>query len=155
MKRSKDNVKSRKQSEVRKGKNQQFKWHKSQMSKRDIAILVKEFNKLDKSNITFDTHILSKTNISFNENDIIKLLNKDITNLIIEYNKTYLPEDKIWDKRIVIRDNETLRTDKGKQNLCIVLSLTNNKIITAYYNLPNDKHETINMNRYCPFDFKF
>lgn len=83
------------------------------------------------------------------------MLNKDITNLIIEYNKTYLSEDKIWDKRIVIRDNETLQTDKGKQNLCIVLSLTNNKIITAYYNLPNDKHETINMNRYCPFNFKF
>lgn len=121
--------------EVRKGENQQFKWHRSQMSKRNIEILVKEFNK--------------------NENDIIKLLNKDITNLIIEYNKTYLSEDKIWDKRIVIRDNETLQTDKGKQNLCIVLSLTNNKIITAYYNLPNDKHETINMNRYCPFDFKF
>ena len=109
--------------EVRKGKNQQFKWHRSQMSKRDIEILVKEFNKLDKSNITFDTHIVSKTNISFNENDIIKLLNKNITNLIIEYNKTYLPEDKIWDKRIIIRDNETLQTDKGKQKLCVQFCL--------------------------------
>ena len=26
--------------EVRKGKNQQFKWHRSQMSKRNIEILV-------------------------------------------------------------------------------------------------------------------
>ena len=140
---------------IRKGKNQQFKWHISQISEKNIKILVCEFNKLDKSKTTFDKHIKIKRTISFDKNDIYKLLNKDITNLIIEYNKTYLPKEKIWDKRIVLRDNETVETNNGKQNLCVVFSLTNNKVITIYYNPPNDKHDSINMKRYCSFDFKF
>lgn len=136
---------------VRKGKNQQLKWHISQISEKNLKILISAFDKLDKAKTSIDRHLLQKQSISVDKNDIFRLLNKDITNLIVEYNQTYLPREKIWDKRLVLRDSESVETNKGWQNLCVVFSLTNNKIITAYYNPPNDKHDTRNVKRDCPF----
>lgn len=71
--------------------------------------------------------------------------------MIIEYNRTLTDKNKNWDERIVIRDNKISKTDKGKQNLCIVLSLSKNEVITAYYNPLDDNHATINMDRYDKF----
>ena len=134
------------QGNVRQSKYPQQKRHISQINERGLKILIDKFNKLDKSKTTIHGHLLNKKTISFIEEDIYKLLNKDIKNMIVEYNRTFT--DEILDERIVIRDNEVVQTDKGEQNLCIVLSLIKNEIITAYYNLPNDNHTTIDMNRY-------
>lgn len=71
--------------------------------------------------------------------------------MIIEYNRTLTDKNKNWDERIVIRDNKISKTDKDKQNLCIVLSLSKNEVITAYYNPLDDNHATINMDRYDKF----
>lgn len=134
------------QGNVRQSKYPQQKRHISQINERGLKILIDKFNKLDKSKTTIHGHLLNKKTISFREEDIYKLLNKDIKNMIVEYNRTFT--DEILDERIVIRDNEVVQTDKGEQNLCIVLSLSKNEIITAYYNPPNDNHTTIDMNRY-------
>ena len=134
------------QGNVRQSKYPQQKRHISQINERGLKILIDKFNKLDKSKTTIHGHLFNKKTISFREEDIYKLLNKDIKNMIVEYNRTFT--DEILDERIVIRDNEVVQTDKGEQNLCIVLSLIKNEIITAYYNLPNDNHTTIDMNRY-------
>lgn len=72
-------------------------------------------------------------------------------NIIIEYNMTYLKDEQKWDERLILRDDKVLQTTLGKQNLCIVLSLTRNIVVTAWYNLPKDKHKTIDRNRYCPY----
>ena len=137
------------QGNVRQSKYAQLKRHRKQMDERGINILINKFNKLDKSKRSINKHLLNKKTISFREEDIDKLLNKDIKDMIVEYNQTFT--DEILDERIVIRDNEVVQTDKGEQNLCIVLSLIKNEVITAYYNPPDDNHTTIDMNRYFPF----
>lgn len=137
------------QGNVRESKYPQQKRHRVQMSESGLKILVDKFNKLDKSKTTISRHLLYKKTISFRDGDINKLLNKDIKDMLIEYNRTFI--NKTWDERIVIRDNEIYQTDKGEQNLCVVLSLSKNKVITAYYNLLNDNHKTIDMNRYDKF----
>ena len=66
---------------------------------------------------------------------------------IIEFNNTNS------DCRVLIRGRkvETLE-DLRDYNLCLVISLTRAKIVTVYYNLYDDKHNSINMNRYSDFD---
>lgn len=135
-----------KKGNVRESRYPQQKRHRNQMVERGLKILVDKFNKLDKSKTTINGHLLSKQTISFRKNDIDKLLNKDIKDMLIEYNRTLIAGT--WDERIVIRDNEICQTDKGEQNLCIVFSLSKNEVITAYYNSPYDNHRTINMDRY-------
>ena len=113
---------------------------------------------------TEDTHVLFDAGVSrkrieeglntagLSLKDIDKILNKNnIKDLIIEYNRTLTDKNKTWDERIVIRDNEISKTNKGEQNLCIVLSLSKNEVITAYYNPLYDNHATINMDRYDKF----
>ena len=134
------------QGNVRESKYPQQKRHISQINERGLKILVDAFNKCDKSKIAINKHLLNKKTISFRKDDIYKLLNKDIKDMIVEYNRTLT--DWGWDERIVIRDNEIVPTDKGEQNLCVVFSLSNNEVITAYYNPSDDNHTTINMNRY-------
>lgn len=137
---------------VKKSKYPQQKRHRSQMNEWALNTLVDKFNKLDKSKTTIHGHLLGKKTITFSKEDIDKILNKNnIKDLIIEYNRTLTDKNKNWDERIVIRDNKISQTDKGKQNLCIVLSLSKNEVITAYYNPLDDNHATINMDRYDKF----
>ena len=138
------------QGNVRESKNPQLKRHISQINERGLKILVDDFNKCDKSKTTINKHLLNKKTISFRKEDIYKLLNKDIRSLIVEYNQTY-PKGILVDRRIIMRDNEVVQTDKGEQNLCIVFSLSKNEVITAYYNPQNDNHTTINMDRYYKY----
>lgn len=137
---------------VKKSKYPQQKRHRSQMSEWALNTLVNKFNELDKSKTTIHRHLLGKKTITFSKEDIDKILNKNnIKDLIIEYNRTLTDKNKNWDERIVIRDNEISKTNKGEQNLCIVLSLSKNEVITAYYNPLYDNHATINMDRYDKF----
>lgn len=69
--------------------------------------------------------------------------------MVVEYNTT--SKGQSYDERLVLRDDKAVQTDKGEQNLCIVLSLTQNEVITAYYNPPKDRHESIDMRRYCRY----
>lgn len=69
--------------------------------------------------------------------------------MIVEYNNTH--KEQGYDERLVLRDDKVVQTDKGGQNLCIVISLTQNEVITAYYNPPKDRHENIDMRRYCRY----
>lgn len=145
---------------VRKPKKPQHKRHISQMSEKGVKILIGKFNKLDISKTTIDYEHLSKKcrerNVSFKEQDIYDLLymaslggGQNIANMIVEYNVTYT--ECGYDERLLLRDDKIVQTDKGEQNLCIVISLTQNEVITVYYNLPKDKHKSIDMRRYCQY----
>ena len=145
---------------VRKAKRTQIKRHISQMSERGLKILIDKFSKLDISKTTIDEKHLSKKcrqrNVSFKKQDIYDLLYRaslgggaKIANMIVEYNNTH--KEQGYDERLVLRDDKVVQTNKGGQNLCIVISLTQNEVITAYYNPPKDKHENIDMSRYCRY----
>lgn len=71
---------------------------------------------------------------------------------IIEFNTNWFNNEEIHN-RTLIRSKEEFLLDDGKlYNLCLVLSLTTNKIVTAYYNYASDNHEYVNMDRYEDFD---
>lgn len=141
-------------SEINKGnvrKNEiQLKKHRMQMNEQELKRLTQVFSKLDKSRTTISKHLLNKDSITWHRNDIIALLHADIYDMIIEYNQTPTKWGTI-DHRIVIRDKKSVETDHGKANLCIVVSLVENRVLTAYYNLVKDSHKTINWDRYCQY----
>ncbi|MGX2983902.1 hypothetical protein ACWIWK_00255 [Helicobacter sp. 23-1048] len=147
---------------VKKANTRQLKRHISQIDGKGLKILIDKFNKIDISKTAIDKHLLAKKTISFNKQDIDNLLYQaklkcgggGCNNMIVEYNMTYLKDEQKWDERLVLRDDKVLQTTLGKQNLCIVLSLTQNIVVTAWYNLPKDKHKTIDINRYCPYRLK-
>lgn len=140
---------------VKKANTSQLKRHISQIDEKGLKILIDKFSKIDISKTTIDKHLLNKKTISFNKQDIDDLLYRanlgEVKNMIIEYNNTYLENEQIWDERVILRDDKILQTTLGGQNLCIVLSLTRNIVVTAYYNPQKDKHKTIDMNRYFPY----
>lgn len=72
---------------------------------------------------------------------------------IIELNTNYRHKTGEINNRVLIRSNEYFILDDGKKyKLCLVLSLTNSCIVTAYYNYVGDVHKTVDMNRYEDFD---
>lgn len=141
-------------SEINKGnvrKNEiQLKKHRMQMNEKELKRLTQVFSQLNKSKTTISKHLLNKESITWDRYDIISILHSDIYDMIIEYNQTPTKWGVI-DHRIVIRDRKVVETDHGKANLCIVVSLVENRVLTAYYNLINDNHKTIDWNRYCQY----
>lgn len=67
---------------------------------------------------------------------------------IIEYNRTPNKHLGVIEKRVVVRDTNTRLVDEHEVNVCYVISLTTNRLVTSYLNRADDKHKTINMNRY-------
>lgn len=130
----------------------QRKKHYSQMTQEELLYLGEKIQLVDINNTTISNHLINKKSVSFNIKNILKTIKRlDITSLIIEYN------EKNSDERVLIRDDKSYNvkfTDrkgrffKAKANLCFVLSLTNNRIITCFWNKKNDNHSTIDWNRY-------
>ncbi len=125
-------------------KNQQKK-HYSQFSKKELELLENRISKLDVNYIWGSVHLKEKRTITYNPQDIRNVIKN---HKIIEYNTTKRKDESI-DKRVVLRGRDTVETDRGTMNLCIVLSLKNSAIVTAYYNSAlEDTHKNLNLNRY-------
>lgn len=87
---------------------------------------------------------------------ISHVLKKDnLMDLIIEYNET--PTYNRLERRVLLRDNDIMKVKYTKEdnsnfekesNLCFVICLDNSKVVTAYYNLVDDNHETLIDERY-------
>jgi hypothetical protein len=68
---------------------------------------------------------------------------------VIEFNHVFGKNDN----RVLIRSKESFIMNDGKfYNVCLVISLDKARIITVYYNLDNDKHETLDVRRYRNFN---
>lgn len=61
---------------------------------------------------------------------------------IIEYNTT----DN--DKRVLLRSTQTISHEGKLVNQCIVVSLKTFRVVTSFLNYADDKHTTINLDRY-------
>lgn len=144
---------------VKSTQNQQKK-HRSQMTEEELSFLVKSVRTLKLSSLKVSEHLLNKTDrVSFELGDIAFLLySANLKDLILEYNETitYFGNK---DRRVLFRDIEsqdvemkdaTGQTFLSHANLCFVLSIERNEVITVYWNFVRDNHSTINMFRYNP-----
>ena len=134
----------------------QIKKHVLQMLPRELDYLGKRIKELTKGKVFYSKHLREKE-ISFDAKYVAEILcAQNVQSLIIEYNITEMRDGSI-DRRVVLRDNRErlvrLCTPSGEfvgmANLCIVVSLDTQRIITAYWNKVGDNHqETMNWARY-------
>ena len=132
---------------VRTTENQEKK-HYTQMSNEELTYLKNKLHNLNKRNLIISTHARNKN--EFNDTDI-KQLPFEVTNdMIIEFNRT--EKRGYIDKRVTVRSKKVYDVkinDKiEKCNIIAVFSLTTNRVVTVFWNLTTDKHESINMSRY-------
>ena len=127
----------------------QKKKHYTQFSEEEFNYLE---NKIKNITTVYPSwHLVEKEDILVKRKDILKVLkDSNIKELIIEYNVTGNKPKK--DKRVLLRsrDEYLVESNEGtvKCNLCFVISILKNEIITAYYNNINDNHSSINWERY-------
>ena len=131
----------------------QMKKHITQMTDEEILFLEVSLKKIGK--LSYSYHVLNK-DISFNKADIEKILKEDnLKNCIIEYNETYTQDG--LDRRVLLRGTDVkdvlYTKDNGEMfnalsNLCVVISLVKHRVVTCYWNLANDNHDTIKWDRY-------
>lgn len=130
----------------------QFKKHKLQMKDREIDYISSQLGKMQR--IRFCQYALCKA-MYYDKQELIDYLltNTDFTSDIIEYNAT-LDKHKVWQKRVLLRlpQEHLVRVNKDyleKCSLCIVINYQRGLIVTAYYNIKDDSHETLDLSRYC------
>ena len=122
----------------------QIKKHVSQFTEKEFRFL----NSIVRGRKTQLSHHAklrtSELNISCNKiKESLKSFN------IIEFNY----KEVIQEARVLIRSTKEFRLDDGQiYNLCCVISLTENHIVTLYWNLAKDDHSTINFDRYQEID---
>jgi len=131
----------------------QMKKHLMQMTNEELSFLEKKLKEINQLNYSY--HVLNKE-ISFDKTDIEKMLKQEnLKDLIIEYNET--PTKDGLDRRVLLRGTEVKdvlytkengETFNALSNLCVVISLVSHRVITCYWNLANDNHNTIKWDRY-------
>lgn len=130
----------------------QFKKHRVQMTDKEINYLSRQLCNIKK--VRFCQHALCKA-MYFDKSEIVHyiLTNKDFTADIVEYNATLLKGDK-WQKRVLLRlpqEHTVMVNNRAvkKCSLCVVIEYQRGAIVTAYYNNTDDKHTTLDLDRYC------
>ena len=124
--------------------NGQIKKHVSQFTEKEFRFL-NSIVRGRKTQLSYHAKLrMSELNISCNKiKESLKSFN------IIEFNY----KEAIQEARVLLRSTKEFKLDDGKfYNLCCVVSLTENDIVTLYWNLINDNHSTINVDRYQDID---
>lgn len=134
-----------------KKRRRQYKVHREQMAKYDIQNLADLIRSMNLDSLKVSQHVKNKNEKSFTLQLFKEVLYSnlaDMENKIIEYNEIPISTKcgRVYDKRVLIRDSK----DFDGNNLCIVLSLTQNQIVTAYWIDKNDNHDGLNWARYNP-----
>lgn len=131
-------------------KNQQKK-HYTQFSLEEKEYLVSALRNIDTSKIIPSKHLASKLDVTYKMEDIQEVLkDNNLKDMIIEYNVTITREGV--DKRVLLRSKKSfpviIKNNTVDCNICFVISIINNEIITVYYNKQDDNHNTVDFNRY-------
>lgn len=125
-----------------------IKKHCSQFSRKEIEILVKVVKNIDTNNLNYANHIHRE----FINDTLIKTIKNCTPDNIKDFSFSTIHKD---DLRVLIRSNykDIVELDGKVQkcNLCFVISLNTNTIITTWYNSINRKKDKVNMNRYTNF----
>lgn len=137
----------------------QIKKHFLQMTKSEKELLQILLSNIDVENLQYSYHLLLKLNTTYAKSIIISLLSSEnILDNVIELNINKNDYGNVSDIRVLLRDKNLYRVKMldyntniesiENANLCVVYSITNNRIVTAYWNNVNDDHKTINWKRY-------
>lgn len=119
-----------------------MKKHKTQMSERELDLLTTRVDETDIPSVEITKYTLSRFNERF---DGISLL--DVAEVFIDYNIIEFNTNN-GDSRVLLRGTKDLKTDEGCYNVCIVYSLRNNRIVTAWLNNYHDHHKTLRIEEY-------
>ena len=139
--------------EIRKGTvrktNNQFKKFVTQFKGDDFEKCLIAINNTLHKKIYASSHLRRKSAVSYSMKEICDVLKSGKYD-IIEYN--YVQYSDYRDNRVVVKswDSYNVNVD-GKDtecNMIFVLSVTNNQIVTLWYNNVDDNHNTLNMKRY-------
>lgn len=126
----------------------QIKKHCSQFTKREGETLVEVVRNINVNNLKYASHIHREF-----LNDTLKKTIKNCTiDNIKDFSISTIHRD---DLRVLIRSNykDIVELDGKVQrcNLCFVIALNTNTIITTWYNSVNRQKKNVNMNRYTNF----
>lgn len=129
----------------------QEKKHYTQFTNEESLYLQEKIRSLDTSKLKVSNHLSLKSTVSYDIGDIIATMRSDdLTDIIIEFNSTKKFDHT--DKRVLLRSKKVYDVEVDgnikKCNLCFVISLLKNELITVYYNEYKDNHDTINWYRY-------
>src|SRR5699024_54199 len=128
----------------------EVKKHIIQMTEKEVHIIKKKLKGLSITNlinnIKNNKHLqqrLMEKRIGIAENKLNILIHSDSTidTNIIEYKRVY--SRRGVDERVVLRKGH----DKS-YDMALVVSLNNNRIITAWKNRKKDNHSTLDLNEY-------
>lgn len=125
-----------------------IKKHCSQFSRKEMEMLVKVVKNIDTNNLNYANHIHRE----FMPETLVKTIKTCTPDNIKDFSFSTIHKD---DLRVLIRSNykDIVELDGKVQkcNLCFVISLNTNTIITTWYNSINRKKDKVNMNRYTNF----
>lgn len=126
----------------------QVKKHWSMMNRKELDMLVKVVKNIDTNNLKYANHIHRE----FINDTLVKTIKHCTPDNIKDFSFSTIHKNEI---RVLIRSNykDIVELDGKVQkcNLCFVISLNNNTIITTWYNSINRKKDKVNMNRYTNF----
>lgn len=126
----------------------QIKKHCSQFTRKEKEMLVEVVRSTNVNNLKYASHIHRE----FINDTLVKTIKNCTIDNIKDFSISTIHRD---DLRVLIRSNyhDTVELDGKVQqcNLCFVLALNTNTIITTWYNSVNRKKDKVNMNRYTNF----
>lgn len=126
----------------------QIKKHCSQFTRKEKEMLVQVVRSTNTNNLKYAKHIHRE----FINDTLVKTIQNCTIDNIKDFSISSIHRD---DLRVLIRSNyqDTVELDGKvtKCNLCFVLALNTNTIITTWYNSINRKKDKVNMNRYTNF----
>lgn len=139
--------------EIKKGTvrstSNQFKKFVTQFKGDDFEKCLIAINNTLHKKIHASSHLRRKSAVSYDMKEICDVLKSGKYD-IIEYN--YVQYSDHRDNRVVVKSWDSYQVDiDGKDtecNMIFVLSVTNNQIVTLWYNSIDDDHKTLNMSRY-------
>ena len=119
-----------------------MKKHKTQMTEQELDLLKSRVDNTDVASVEITSYTVYRFNERF---DGITLL--DVAKVFLDYELIEFNTNS-GDRRVLIRGNENLTTEEGCYNVCIVYSLRNNRIVTAWLNNFHDHHDTLRIEEY-------
>ena len=126
----------------------QVKKHCTQFTRKEKEMLVQVVRNTNVNNLKYAKHIHRE----FINDTLVKTIQNCTIDNIKDFSISTIHRD---DLRVLIRSNyqDTVELDGKVQqcNLCFVLALNTNTIITTWYNSINRKKDKVNMNRYTNF----
>lgn len=126
----------------------QVKKHCSQFTRKEKELLVQVVKNIDTNNLKYASHIHRE----FINETLIKTIKNCTPDNIKDFSFSTMHKN---DLRVLIRSNykDIVELDGKveKCNLCFVISLNTNTIITTWYNSIHRQKKVVNMNRYTNF----